>query len=190
MLQFTTPRAFQRSLMCAAAARGDVEYVCRLLRDHGTDVLVADDDKPTPLIQAVQHGHVVVTKLLIMAGADVNAADGDNCTPLMHAAIHGHVAISKALINARANVNATDWAGVTPLMQAAVHGRTAVIKVLLATRRARVHAKGSGGCTARSLASNRACHRLLCRASVRKCVLPSRRCSHSPPRSMWPLYAA
>ncbi|KAJ1491808.1 hypothetical protein T484DRAFT_1773589 [Baffinella frigidus] len=46
-------------------------------------VCVADEDGDTPLHNAANGNHVIVTKLLLEAGGDVTAENGDGNTPAM-----------------------------------------------------------------------------------------------------------
>ncbi len=88
--------------MQIAAARGDQRIVWHLI-DYGADVNLTLDS--TPLLQAIQNGHIEIVKILISAGADVNRQTGDCATPLRYAIANHQLEIFKTLIAAGANVN-------------------------------------------------------------------------------------
>ena len=88
----------------------------------------------TPLIVAVQSGHLECVKVLLKFGADIEGR-GDfsyvskaypfhsvsfgGCTPLFVAAVNGNVEILRCLTKNGADINAvTNFKGYTPLMMA------------------------------------------------------------------------
>ncbi len=117
----------ERSGMTAltvAAQMGDEELVEVLLED-GADV----EGKPapqtkgakkgavdaqgfgTPLILAVEQGHIEVAQILIQKGANVNQADAHGRTPLMFAALLGDLELVQFLIKRGADAKALDKRG-------------------------------------------------------------------------------
>jgi len=80
--------------LCAAAARGDVGEVERLIAG-GADVNSLVDGM-TPLHRATDGGHVAVIGALVKGGAHVDGADEDGWTPLMFAAWRGQVLVIDA----------------------------------------------------------------------------------------------
>jgi lysophospholipase len=75
-------------LLCAAASRGDVEGLERMVA-AGADLDVGDYDGRTPLHLAAAEGHLEAARYLLSAGADVNAVDRWGTTPLGDARRHG-----------------------------------------------------------------------------------------------------
>jgi ankyrin repeat protein len=91
-----------------AAKRGDEEEVARLLAD-GADPDARDEVQAwTPLMRALEAGHLEVAKRLIEAGADVNAAAETGTTALMVAAVKAPAGIVELLVEAGANPMAID----------------------------------------------------------------------------------
>ena len=56
--------AHSGELLCATAAKGDIEFL-KLLIEHGADVNKADDNGKTPLRIAIEKGHVEIAALLV-----------------------------------------------------------------------------------------------------------------------------
>lgn len=83
------------------------------------------------LVQAVEQGHVRLTKQLLAAGVSSSAADKQGCTALHYAARRGRLELVQILIAAKAPVNAAEQTGQTPLHFSAKAGHVAVVKQLL-----------------------------------------------------------
>ena len=76
-------------LLCAAAGRGDVEGLERMIA-AGADLDAGDYDGRTPLHLAAAEGHLDIVRYLISARADINAIDRWGRTPLRDAELQGH----------------------------------------------------------------------------------------------------
>ena len=113
-----------RHSLCDAAKRGDLEAVRKCIR-AGESVNSAGDDGFTPLAASCDHGHPLITKLLLDSRAQVDAISlGRNVThgvftvtALQLGCVNGHPACVRHLIDAQANVNLTTTAArdITPL---------------------------------------------------------------------------
>mmetsp|Transcript_119754 Transcript_119754/g.298737 ORF Transcript_119754/g.298737 Transcript_119754/m.298737 type:complete len:800 (-) Transcript_119754:221-2620(-) len=71
----------QASLLCTAAARGDVKEL-QVLLDKGLDPDMGDYDFRTPLHLAAEEFHAPCVRLLLDAGAETNVEDRWGTTPL------------------------------------------------------------------------------------------------------------
>ncbi|MBD3392316.1 MAG: hypothetical protein GF418_09630 [Chitinivibrionales bacterium] len=65
----------------------------------------------SPLINAVEQGHMAVAKLLVDAGAGVNRTDSEGMTPLMFAALIGDLELVRYLVDNGADATVTDMRG-------------------------------------------------------------------------------
>ncbi len=100
------------------------------------------------LLQAAEHGNLVIVKLLLTARVKVGCRDQYDRTPLMLAAKNGHVNVIEALTANGADVNGWERHFQTsPLLYAVNSKDLASVKVLL-DRGANVNFIASGGRTA------------------------------------------
>lgn len=126
-----------RDVVAAAAQSGDLDQLTRLAREHGYDLIRADDDPNalTTLHLAAAAGHQSVVDWLLSedVGADPAALRRNHFSPLHGAAMNGHARVCQTLLisGAKANVQ-TDPQGYAPLHSAAWGGHTEAAKVLLA----------------------------------------------------------
>lgn len=90
------------------------------------------DNKMTPLLLAIEHRDVEMTRLVIAAGANVNKRNADGFSPLMAAAEKSDPAITALLLNAGAEANVRDNKGRTALTLAQKVGNQAIVEALLA----------------------------------------------------------
>ncbi|KAJ1410557.1 RmlC-like jelly roll fold [Sesbania bispinosa] len=88
------------SLLCTAVARGDSDYLNRLL-SNGMDPNLKDYDYRTPLHVAAAEGLHFMTKLLLDAGASVFTKDRWGNTPLDEARMCGNKNLIKLLEGAK-----------------------------------------------------------------------------------------
>ena len=107
-------------------------YVCIPLIWFG--LMLAAQDAPPTLGDAVLYGRENVVKTLVAAGANVNQPDDSGMTPLMIAASQGHVAIARMLIAAGADIGASSQDGTNALMRAASADRGEMVRLLNVSR--------------------------------------------------------
>lgn len=134
-----------------AVERGDEDVVSELL-NTGADAASLDGDGRSPLLLAIQGGHLPVVTVLLEFGASAASRippNGPNgiCSLVRTAARKDHVGILKALIEFGADVESTDNGGSTALQHAAMLGRTASIDFLVESN-ADVDSVDLEGCTA------------------------------------------
>ena len=118
--------------VAAAAARGDLEAVRRLLRE-GADVNAPQGDGMTALHWAAEHGDAELADVLLYAGARVDAGTRiGHYTPLHLASRGARATVVEVLLDAGSDPNAsTTNSGTTPLHLAAATGDRAVVEVLV-----------------------------------------------------------
>ncbi|KAL4968949.1 ankyrin repeat-containing domain protein [Aspergillus stella-maris] len=110
----------------------------------------------TPLIIAVQKGHLSTVKQLLEyvdRGINLEERNDDRRTPLAFAACFGQAETAKLLIEKGANIESKDEGQKTPLILAAVNGYPDVVKLLL-DHGAAVHEKDEYGRTALAWAAD------------------------------------
>src|SRR5205823_627389 len=100
-------------MLFTAALHGNTEEVVKLVADGGN--VNYKGEGHTPLMVAVQSGHVDTVAALIGRGADVNGRDPSGRTALMIAAGAGNRGIVHYLISRHADVRAKDNDGITAL---------------------------------------------------------------------------
>lgn len=122
----------QHTVLHAALGRTNVDLtMVDLLITNGANVNAASDRGVTPLISAVQWGHLGAVELLLSKGADVNAATTNGYTALMIAAGDDNVEAVKSLLKAKPNLNARGGKlGQTALELAVALDHTNVLEVL------------------------------------------------------------
>ncbi|XP_073929579.1 arf-GAP with coiled-coil, ANK repeat and PH domain-containing protein 2 isoform X2 [Castor canadensis] len=113
---------------------------------HGADVNWAnsDENKATPLIQAVLGGSLVTCEFLLQNGANVNQRDVQGRGPLHHATVLGHTGQVCLFLKRGANQHATDEEGKDPL-SIAVEAANADIVTLLRLARMNEEMRESEG---------------------------------------------
>ena len=109
-----------RTPMHQAAAAGK-DYVMRLLKNRGGNVVAKDDDGFQPIHSAAICDQTVsLTCLVNELKVDVDEKDKDGMTSLHIAAEQGNIASIKCLVNdLKSNINATNSEDVTPIFVAA-----------------------------------------------------------------------
>jgi ankyrin repeat protein len=140
-----------------AAATGQTERVCALVKQDATLVNAYAPDGFFPLGLAVFFGHQPTVEALLTAGAEVNAASRESMqvTPLHSAVAAGQLDIARVLLAHGAHVNARNGAGgFTPLHEAAASGHLEFAKLLLA-HKADLNAKTKDGKTPLAFALSR-----------------------------------
>lgn len=127
--------SFDRSA-CAAAHKGDIAKLRRLLQHNPTSAIHTDGltGGYTPLHYACREGHVEAVHLLLQYGADPNATtSAGRATPLMRAAYMGHRDVCRQLIDNKpiaADVSLRDADGESALDKATKQGHPEVIQLL------------------------------------------------------------
>ena len=161
------PSLEPRVAISAAAIRGDVESVRRLLASGASPNSFdpeVDPESPeayeTPIlamckVRGFTDGRAACLELLRDAGADLEAADGDGMTPLHYAARRGDTKI----VDAGVDVDAKTPDKETALYLAVRHWATGCVEVLLAAG-ASPNLKGRHGLTPFGLALRRNYHRM------------------------------
>lgn len=113
---------------------------------HGADVnwSNSEENKATPLIQAVLGGSLVTCEFLLQNGANVNQRDIQGRGPLHHATVLGHTGQVCLFLKRGANQHATDEEGKDPL-SIAVEAANADIVTLLRLARMNEEMRESEG---------------------------------------------
>jgi ankyrin repeat protein len=132
-VQQTAADPRQDQALIAAASRGDVAAVRRLLSE-GATVDARDAGRRTALLVATHDNRIEVARILIAAGADVNARDAIEDSPFLYAGAEGRNEVLKMTLAAGADLASLNRYGGTALIPAAHHGHLETVKILLATR--------------------------------------------------------
>nr|XP_033813701.1 arf-GAP with coiled-coil, ANK repeat and PH domain-containing protein 2 isoform X2 [Geotrypetes seraphini] len=113
---------------------------------HGADVnwVNSEENKATPLIQAVLGGSLVACEFLLQNGANVNHRDVQGRGPLHHATVLGHTGQVCLFLKRGADQHATDDKGKDPL-SIAVEAANADIVTLLRLARMNEEMRESEG---------------------------------------------
>ncbi|KAM6257823.1 arf-GAP with coiled-coil, ANK repeat and PH domain-containing protein 2 isoform 1-T1 [Porphyrio hochstetteri] len=113
---------------------------------HGAEVnwVNTEENKATPLIQAVRGGSLVTCEFLLQNGANVNIRDMKGRGPLHHATVLGHTGQVCLFLKRGANQHATDEDGKDPL-SIAVEAANADIVTLLRLARMNEEMRESEG---------------------------------------------
>uniref|UniRef100_A0A8C6Z398 Arf-GAP with coiled-coil, ANK repeat and PH domain-containing protein n=1 Tax=Nothoprocta perdicaria TaxID=30464 RepID=A0A8C6Z398_NOTPE len=113
---------------------------------HGAEVnwVNVEENKATPLIQAVRGGSLVTCEFLLQNGANVNNRDVKGRGPLHHATVLGHTGQVCLFLKRGANQHATDEDGKDPL-SIAVEAANADIVTLLRLARMNEEMRESEG---------------------------------------------
>lgn len=128
-------------------------FLVRILCEAGADTEVTMGELGgTPLMLAVQSGHLLVVQELLRAGADPMVARADGGTPLLCASQKGYVDVLCELLKAGADTEKAYDLGFTPLILASECGQVEIIRELLKAG-ADSTAKTSDGLTGLLMAS-------------------------------------
>ena len=121
-----------------AAAYFGLEEITEYYTRKG-EVNVTDSSRRTPLVLAVEKGHLGVVRLLLERNdVDVNAGE-----PLQCAAYYGHEAVVRLLLERNdVDINATDSSGRTAMEWAIEKGHDSIVQILRAHRITHQEAKG------------------------------------------------
>jgi len=113
-----------------AVRAGDLPLVVRLLESQPIDV--TDEYGRTPVMLAIEAGHLAVARELVGRGASLIKTDRSGETPLLLAARSGDKELLSLLLDRGAPVDAANHSGTTPLMVAALAGSRELCDRLLA----------------------------------------------------------
>ena len=114
-----------------ACQKGDLEEAKDLVGSGAAVDGQVGWGKMTPLMAAVDHGHLDVIKYLLDYRAKIDGTDVQGSTALLHACFEDQVDAALALIAAGADVNQASLYGRTPLMFAAQKGDDRVVQALI-----------------------------------------------------------
>ena len=134
----------QGESVLAQAIRNRHETIVAQLLVRGADVnLQQSQDRGTPLLHAIQHEAVGLTKVLLQRGAKPmqrgTILQNQRKFPLLLACEHGNLEIVELLMRAGANVNDQDAEGFSPLHAAAGEGKDEVLRTLIEKHQADIH---------------------------------------------------
>ncbi|RMC02114.1 hypothetical protein DUI87_21277 [Hirundo rustica rustica] len=103
---------------------------------HGAEVnwVNVEENKATPLIQAVRGGSLVTCEFLLQNGANVNIRDMKGRGPLHHATVLGHTGQVCLFLKRGANQHATDEDGKDPLTIAVEAANADIVTLLRLAR--------------------------------------------------------
>ncbi|XP_030903066.1 arf-GAP with coiled-coil, ANK repeat and PH domain-containing protein 2 isoform X1 [Melopsittacus undulatus] len=103
---------------------------------HGAEVnwVNLEENKATPLIQAVRGGSLVTCEFLLQNGANVNIRDLKGRGPLHHATVLGHTGQVCLFLKRGANQHATDEDGKDPLTIAVEAANADIVTLLRLAR--------------------------------------------------------
>ncbi|XP_071097328.1 uncharacterized protein [Haliotis cracherodii] len=118
-----------RSLLHIACRTGH-EAMVKTLLEYG-NVNITDRHGRTPLFDAVDNGHDIISTLLIRMGANVNSTNVYNRTPLHDACWEGRIGCVTLLTASGAQLDASNHYGNTPLHNACIQGHMAIGDLLL-----------------------------------------------------------
>ena len=128
------------------AARRGLDEVVRALVLRGIDLNCLDFLERTPLVIALEEGHLSAVKTLLAGGADASFRDHISETALHVAAQLNRADAIPALVEAGVDIEAKTISGQTPLARSAILGSCAAMLSLLQLG-ATVHTKTSSGFT-------------------------------------------
>jgi ankyrin repeat protein len=133
--------------LVAAAARGDLPAVSRLLRD-GAPVNATDERGRTAVLAATHADRPDIVQVLLQAGADVDLRDNRSDNAFLYAGAQGQLAILRLVIRAGADPRLTNRFGGTALIPAAERGHVEVVRELLTRSKVDVNHVNDLGWTA------------------------------------------
>ncbi|UKZ70704.1 uncharacterized protein TrAtP1_011676 [Trichoderma atroviride] len=97
------------------------------LAKKGASTEKEDISGKSPLLVAVEHGHLAIVKFLVEKGSSIEYSGRFWSTPLSRAAQYGYLAIVEFLVEKGANIHRLDLNFKTPLSLAAEYGHLAVV---------------------------------------------------------------
>ena len=112
------PVKFSRFM--AAVAFGEMDVIKNMIAHDPDLVNQEDEQKISPLIQAIHHEQPEAFDYLIQSGADIDHRDQNGNTPLIWSALCGPIQVVKSLIDAGADPKIANNAGEYPLGAAVI----------------------------------------------------------------------
>ncbi|CAG2169507.1 unnamed protein product, partial [Oppiella nova] len=122
--------ALYPAIVCAIAAKGDVNELIRLRDSSAVDFSSADYELRTPLHTAVSNGHKEVVEYLLSEGASVHAKDRNFETPLQLAIHHDLKEIIEMLLQAGAHLDVSPVRAANMATKAAAKGNVKRLETL------------------------------------------------------------
>lgn len=119
-----------RTALHIACAEGNEEVVKHLLL-NGSAVHIRDRYDRSPLIEAINHDHHEIIKLLLKCGAHITGSTRSLGDSICGAAARGLVKRLESYRLAGVDLSLKDNSGRTPLHLAALHGHINVVEYLL-----------------------------------------------------------
>lgn len=113
-----------------AAAAGNTAEVKKLLAD-GAALNGMDRDGATPLMKAINGGHIELAAFLSAQGADVKIKDASGNTPLILACRYGDESLVRRLLGREPELNAKNLNGESPLTVACTEGHASIANLLI-----------------------------------------------------------
>ncbi|MHB1946954.1 MAG: ankyrin repeat domain-containing protein [Gammaproteobacteria bacterium] len=120
------------TLIQKAACEGDPVLMKALLRNKA-DPNAGQKSGLTPLLIAIEYGHLSIVKLLIKHGAKIRSGK-QGSTPILIAAARGHLDIAQYLLSKifnKSDPNQPNEKGIAPITAAAAGGFVEIMKELL-----------------------------------------------------------
>ncbi len=107
-----------------------------LLTDCPKETIINLTDKmgKTPLLHAIDRGHLATIRLLLELGADPNIQDILGMTAVHYAAQKGNLNLLQELLKCNANINAKNKKDQTPLMLALLSKKEPVVRYILSLK--------------------------------------------------------
>lgn len=115
-----------------AAKEGNINLIQDFLIKYKININARDKyNDRTALLNAAEHGHKKIVKLLINNKADLNLIECNGFTALMLASDKDHKEITKLLIEAKANINLNSNLHGSAILQAARNNNPDIVELLI-----------------------------------------------------------
>ena len=118
----------------------------------GSFIAMTMEERPSPLVNAVEKGDVALARILLKRGANVDELLDEGMGPIHRAVEMGEHEIALLLLRAGASIDSRDELGRTPLHIAVINGSQSMVALLL-REGAFAGALDSNGESARAMAS-------------------------------------
>ncbi|KAK8120000.1 uncharacterized protein PG998_004626 [Apiospora kogelbergensis] len=124
-------KKFELATLVAAAAKGNVVILARLLEKGDVAVNELDSNGRSALSTAAENGHLQSIELLISRGSHVDGRDATGETALWWASWNGHTQVVKRLLELKASTEVCDSDKQSPLCAAAQRGHDLTVSILV-----------------------------------------------------------